>query len=118
MWEELQTHDARRKSGDNITASMSYEEVKDRVSSAAGGDDEGALFDETVNAYNSRRESAEGLLVAALADSHAKAFRAYLHHVQWTTIGETATIGMSARSCIANSRPSPLSAREKLIPYR
>lgn len=52
-----------------------------------------AIFDETVAAYAARRKAAEDLLVAALADSHAKAFRAYTQKVQWTTIGEAAVLG-------------------------
>ena len=52
-----------------------------------------AIFDETVAAYTARRKAAEDLLVAALADSHSKAFRAYTQKVQWTTIGEAAVLG-------------------------
>jgi hypothetical protein len=40
-----------------------------------------------------RRKAAEDLLVNALAESHAKALRAYTHNVQWTTVGESAVLG-------------------------
>lgn len=74
---------------------MSYEDVKDRTSTAVGQDNEdGALFDETVAAYSMRRKAAEELLVGALAESHGKAFRAYTTRVQWTTVGEAAILGM------------------------
>lgn len=73
---------------------MSYGDIKERTSSAAvDGTGEGGLFDETVVAYTNRRKGAEEVLVSALVDSHSKAFRAYLNHVQWTTIGETAVMG-------------------------
>lgn len=57
-----------------------------------GRDKDGAIFDETIDAYSSRRRAAEDLLVAALADSHHKAFRAYAQKVQWTTVGEAAVL--------------------------
>lgn len=73
---------------------MSFEDVRERTSSLAGnGGAEGGLFDETVAAYSLRRTAAEDLLVGALVDSHTKSFRAYTHHVQWTTIGEAAELG-------------------------
>ena len=74
---------------------MSIDDVKSRTSSATGkAEGDGALFDETVSAYTMRRKAGEDLLVAALADSHTKAFRAYTHNVQWTTVGESAVLGM------------------------
>ncbi|PHH89984.1 hypothetical protein CDD83_4812 [Cordyceps sp. RAO-2017] len=90
LWEELQAHDARRTSqGIGV-----LDAVQGRVpdTSATGGDDSG-IFDETVAAYTMRRKAAEELLIGALADSHSKAFRSYLHQVQWTTIGEAAVLG-------------------------
>ncbi|KAM6518194.1 hypothetical protein FSOLCH5_006966 [Fusarium solani] len=91
LWDELQTRAAQRKS--NITSTMSYEDVKDRTSTAVGQTNEdGALFDETVAAYSMRRKAAEELLVGALAESHGKAFRAYTTRVQWTTVGEAAIL--------------------------
>lgn len=61
------------------------------------GDDSG-IFDETVAAYTRIRTGAEELLVAALAKSHAKALRAYMYKVQWTTTGDAA---VSGTSCLA-----------------
>lgn len=56
--------------------------------------DESGIFDETMSAYLARRRAAEQLLVNALADSHAKAFRNYVNKVQWTTVGDAAVLGM------------------------
>lgn len=76
---------------------MSYDDVKDRTSTAVGEKHEdGALFDETASAYNMRRKAAQELLIGALVESHNKAFRAYTTRVQWTTVGETAILGKSA----------------------
>lgn len=74
---------------------MSYDDVKNRTSGIAGEEsDDGALFDETVAAYSQRRKAGQDLLVGALVESHSKAFRAYCTRVQWTTVGDTAVLGM------------------------
>ncbi|KAI1030535.1 hypothetical protein LB503_012260 [Fusarium chuoi] len=94
LWDELQTRALHRSSqGNNITSTMSYDDVKDRTSTAVGEKHEdGALFDETASAYNMRRKAAQELLIGALVESHNKAFRAYTTRVQWTTVGETAIL--------------------------
>jgi RAD50-interacting protein 1 len=72
---------------------MSYEEVKDRTSAAVGSDDEdGVIFDETISAYMARRKTALEFLAGALAESHHKAFRAYLTRTQWTAISEGSSV--------------------------
>ncbi|KAH7249766.1 TIP-1 family-domain-containing protein [Fusarium redolens] len=103
LWDELQTRALHRSSqGNNITSTMSYDDVKDRTSTAVGEKHEdGALFDETASAYNMRRKAAQELLVGALVESHNKAFRAYTTRVQWTTVGETAILGKSASDELA-----------------
>lgn len=75
---------------------MSYEELKDRTSTAVGSDEEGGgLFDETIAAYSMRRKTAGDFLVSALVDSHNKAFRAYTSRKHWTPISqEEPAIGM------------------------
>ncbi|KAF5027449.1 hypothetical protein F66182_439 [Fusarium sp. NRRL 66182] len=94
LWDELQTRASHRASqGNNITSTMSYDDVKDRTSAAVGEEHgDGALFDETAVAYGMRRKAAQELLVSALVESHNKAFRAYTTRVQWTTVGETAIL--------------------------
>lgn len=72
-------------------------DLKERtVAAVDDGDEDGAIFDETIAAYTNRRKAGEELLVGALVDSHSKALRAYTHNVQWTTIGESATPGKLA----------------------
>ena len=70
---------------------MSLEQVKDRTSSASGED--GGLFDEMVVAYSLRRKTAQDFLVSALAESHSKSFRSYIHRVQFTTVGDASVLG-------------------------
>ncbi|KAF7548186.1 hypothetical protein G7046_g8765 [Stylonectria norvegica] len=110
LWHELQTRAAHRTSqGNNITSTMSYDDVKDRTSSAVGhGNDDGALFDETVAAYNMRRKAAQELLIAALVESHAKALRPYSTRVQWTTVGETAVLDDPSQATITPELDEPL----------
>jgi hypothetical protein len=93
LWEELQ---AGPQSGGskNLTGGMSLEQVKDRTSSATGED--GGLFDEMVVAYSLRRKTAQDFLVSALAESHSKAFRSYIHRVQFTTVGDASVLGEPA----------------------
>ncbi|KAI0599764.1 RINT-1 family protein [Biscogniauxia sp. FL1348] len=87
LWEQLQTRAKRRSYQGNLAGGMSQEDVKDRISSAVGTDEDGGiLFDETIAAYSHRRRTAEEYLVSALIDSHQKAFRPYLTKPQWTTI--------------------------------
>ncbi|KAF5685029.1 Rad50-interacting protein [Fusarium denticulatum] len=85
--------DWSNEEGNNITSTMSYDDVKGRTSTAVGErHEDGALFDETASAYSMRRKAAQELLVGALIESHNKAFRAYTTRVQWTTVGEAAIL--------------------------
>lgn len=81
---------AKQTNGDgNIATGMSYENVKDKTSADISSDgDSGILFDETIAAYARRRKAAEEYLVAALIDSHQKAFRPYFAKAHWTTISD------------------------------
>lgn len=110
LWEELQTRAAKGSGqGDNITPNITYDDVKSRTSSAVGQEtDEGALFDETVEAYRRRGNAAQDLLAAALVESHSKAFRAYTSRVQWATIGEAAEIDDPSQLTITPELDEPL----------
>merc|ERR1711977_179873 len=68
---------------------MSFDEVKDRTSSAMGEGDDGGVFDEMITAYSHRRRAAQDLLVSALAESHSKAFTTYGRRAQFTTVGDS-----------------------------
>ncbi|KAB5533649.1 TIP-1 family-domain-containing protein [Coniochaeta sp. 2T2.1] len=89
LWEQLQSRAKGSEDQSNLAGGMSYDHVRDRTSSVVGTeDDSGALFDETIVAYSSRRQRAQDFLVDAVVDSHNKAFYAYLKRPQWTTINE------------------------------
>ncbi|RDA87038.1 hypothetical protein CP532_3221 [Ophiocordyceps camponoti-leonardi (nom. inval.)] len=102
LWEELQARDAKRSS--HATANDD-EEVQGRVPDASV---DSAIFDETVSAYTMRRKAAEELLISALADSHSKAFRAYLHQAQWTTVGEAAILDDPSQLSVTPELDEPL----------
>lgn len=92
LWDELQTRAKKTSDPANLAGGMSYEQVKDRTSSAVGSDDDGgALFDETIAAFGNRRRTALDFLVAALVDSHRQAFAPYIAKAQWTSISGAAS---------------------------
>lgn len=93
MYDRLQARARARASGDqsNLAGDMSQDEVKSRTSGAVGSNEDGGiLFDETIKAYAARRETALNWLIAAVQESHAKAFRPYVQRTQWMTIDDSA----------------------------
>lgn len=116
LWDQLQARATKDGEPSRMSGEMTYEEVKDRTSTAVGSDtDDGVLFDETIAAYSLRRKTAQEFLVNALADSHYKAFRAYVTRTHWTTIsdgGSESTLAYEALEVLANplqlTRPSLL----------
>lgn len=90
MWEQLQSRAKVTEDQSNLAGGMSYDHVRNRTSAVVGTEDNdnGVLFDETIAAYSARRQTAQKLLSEALASSHHKIFRAYLHRAQWTTISD------------------------------
>ncbi|KAI0468212.1 RINT-1 family protein [Xylaria cf. heliscus] len=96
LWDELQVRAHKNSDQETVAGGMSHEDIKGRISSAVGTDeDAGILFDETIGAYSFRRKTAEEYLVSALIDSHQKAFRPYLGKPQWTTISSDINIDPS-----------------------
>jgi len=96
----------------NLAGGMSYEQVKDRTSSSVGTEEDGGvLFDETIAAYSMRRKTALEFLVAAVAESHSKAFRPYLQRPQWTTINADASATDSYQLAVTAELDEPLRVR-------
>ncbi|PTB69208.1 hypothetical protein BBK36DRAFT_1112557 [Trichoderma citrinoviride] len=95
LWDQLHRRESRRlRPQTSAIASVvgAGDDLKERTVAAVDeGDENGAIFDETIAAYTNRRKAGEDLLVGALVESHSKALRAYTHNVQWTTVGESAT---------------------------
>ncbi|KAJ2974505.1 hypothetical protein NQ176_g6019 [Zarea fungicola] len=92
LWEELQSASS--------SGSGSELDGEQEITSSKGSHN-GAIFDETIAAYSSRRKSAEDILVSTLSDAHFKAFRAYLQRPQWTTVGDADTLDPSQLSITA-----------------
>lgn len=89
MWDRLQAKARGSDDQSNLAGGMSHDEVKGRTSQSVGSSaDGGILFDETIKAYDARRQQAQDWLVGAVQDSQAKAFRPYVQRTQWTTISE------------------------------
>ncbi|PHH62196.1 hypothetical protein CDD82_2027 [Ophiocordyceps australis] len=109
LWQELQARNAQGTSQDGSTGILHQEGIQGRVPNGAGRDSkDSGIFDETAAAYIGRRKAAEKLLVGALADSHTKAFRAYMAHVQWTTIGDAAIMDDASQMSITPELDEPL----------
>jgi hypothetical protein len=88
---------------------MSYDQVKDRTSSAVGTEEDGGvLFDETIAAYSARRKRAEEFLSETLIESHRKAFRAYIQRPQWSTIAEDPSSVDSYHTAVTSELDEPL----------
>ncbi|KAL2268353.1 hypothetical protein VTJ83DRAFT_3199 [Remersonia thermophila] len=97
LWAQLQARAKAAQDQTNLAGGMSYDHVRDKTSSAVGKDDgegDSVLFDETIAAYSQRRKRAEEFLSEALVESHRKAFRAYLHRTQWSTVADDAAAGV------------------------
>ncbi|EAA30678.1 hypothetical protein GE21DRAFT_10443 [Neurospora crassa] len=94
LWEQLQTRAKANEDQSNLAGGMSYDHVKDRISSVVGTeDDTGVLFDETISAYTMRRKRAQEFLTQVLIQNQKKAFAAYLKRPQWSTISDEPTSG-------------------------
>ncbi|RDL31891.1 RINT-1 family protein-like protein [Venustampulla echinocandica] len=96
LWDELQSRAKRASaSQDNLAGSMSYTEVKDCTSVAVGSQDEGSVFDVTIENYERLRNKAEKLLTQAISHAFPSIFKLYLSKPQWTTIGDEPTADSS-----------------------
>jgi RAD50-interacting protein 1 len=71
---------------------MTFDQVKDRTSSAMGMSGDGALFDEMIAAYSLRRKTAHEFIVSTLNNAHSKSFRTYSQRAQFTTIGDALAV--------------------------
>lgn len=86
LWNELQTRAKKSSVDDNLAEAMSYEDVKNSTSASVGSDDDGGLFDETINAYEKRRDHAERLIIESVKYSLPAALRSYINKPNWLTV--------------------------------
>ncbi len=77
---------------------MSYTEVKDATSDAVGSEEEGSVFDKTIESYLNLRTKAEELIVSSLRKSFPTNFKQYITKPQWTTIGDLPQSSMCSLS--------------------
>ncbi|CZR64216.1 related to Rad50-interacting protein 1 [Phialocephala subalpina] len=88
LWEHLQNRARDTPVEDNLAGEMSYNEVRDATSDAVGSEEEGSLFDKTIESYLALRNKAEELIISSLRRSFPTNFKQYMSKPQWTTIGD------------------------------
>lgn len=112
MWDRLHARAKENEDESNLAGGMSHDEVKGRTSKSMGSDEDGGiLFDETIKAYSARRKTALDWLIAAVQDSHSKAFRPYIQRVQWTTINDDSAAVDPYQLAITAELDEPLRVR-------
>lgn len=105
LWEQLQDRARITSADDNLVGSMSYTEVKDCTSGAIGSEDEGSIFDVTIQGYERLTKRAESLIIQSIKYTFPNSFRAYLTKPEWTTIGDD-TSSKSLGDCAADAKYS------------
>lgn len=86
LWNVLQNKAQGLEDDDNLAGPMTSEEVKGVTSSAVGSLDDGAVFDETSNAYKRLRLDAERLLIQDFKDNLPRWFKNYTSKPEWMII--------------------------------
>ena len=89
MWDQLQERAKTTHTNGNLAGSMSYTAVKESTSSAVGSEDEGSVFDVTIDGFERLRGRAEGLIIQAMKYAFPSEFRQYLTKPQWTTVDDS-----------------------------
>ena len=93
LWDELQIKAKKKDLGDNLASPISYTDVKNITSASVGSDEDGAVFDETITAFQKRRDHSECLMVEAIKYAFPSILRPYLNKPQWLTVDEEADTG-------------------------
>lgn len=93
LWEELQRKAKYTGLEDNWAGPMSYTDVKNSTSAFVGSDEDGGVFDETITAFQKRRDHSERLIVDAIKYGFLGTLRPYLNKPQWLTVDEEADTG-------------------------
>ena len=89
IWDQLQDRAKFTRVEDNLVGNMTYTEVKDCTSGAVGSEEEGAVFDVTINDYERLRDNAETLIINTLKYKFPVNFSQYLSKPMWQTIDDT-----------------------------
>ena len=93
LWEELQRKAKTTGPEDNLAGPMSYVDVKNITSAFVGSDEDGGVFDETITAFQKRRDHSERLIIETIKYRFPSALRPYLNKPQWLTVDEEADTG-------------------------
>ncbi len=76
---------------DKLAGDMTYTEIKEVTSDALGTEDEGSVFDVTIDQFQRQKDRAERLIISALKYSFPLTFKQYITKPQWATIEEPAS---------------------------
>ncbi|CAG8972621.1 hypothetical protein HYALB_00005390 [Hymenoscyphus albidus] len=87
LWDQLQNRAKVTEVDANLVGEMTYGEVKDCTSNAVGSEEEGSVFDVTINNFERLQKKSESLLIEAVKYSFQTSFRQYFSKPQWTTVG-------------------------------
>lgn len=71
----------------NLVGEMTYGEVKDCTSNAVGSEEEGSVFDVTIDNFERLLKKSESLLIEGVKHSFQISFRQYFSKPQWATVG-------------------------------
>lgn len=67
---------------------MTVTDVKGATSGAVGSEDEGSVFDVTIEEFTLLRNRAENFIIEAVKNNLPVTFKQYLSKPEWTTVGE------------------------------
>lgn len=111
LWDQLQDRAKVTDVEDNLAGTMTYNEVKDCTSGAVGSENEGSVFDVTIESYERVKKRAESLITQAISHAFPTQFREYLRKPQWTTVGDESTSGSAAYLVVTAELDQPLQVR-------
>lgn len=87
LWDQLQDRAKVTEVDANLVGEMTYGEVKDCTSSAVGSEEEGSVFDVTIDNFQRLLKKSESLLIEGVKSSFQISFRQYFNKPQWATVG-------------------------------
>ncbi|KAH8661474.1 RINT-1 family protein [Tricladium varicosporioides] len=108
LWDQLQDRAKVTDVEENLAGSMTYTEVKDCTSGAVGSENEGSVFDVTIESYERIKKRAESLITQAISHAFPAQFKEYLRKPQWTTVGDESTSGSAAYFVVTAELDQPL----------
>ncbi|POS83830.1 hypothetical protein EPUL_002759 [Erysiphe pulchra] len=92
LYDQLQSRVASTDSTAKVASNKMASELIECTSKAVGYDNDGSLFDTTLETFERQRKRAESLITQAIKYDLPNIFRPYLTKSQWTTVGEVSLL--------------------------